>query len=225
MIRHAPWADGPADFAIALRPAPVEDWFEGGEDAAAIGKRKGALLTAVPELVWGETPGSSAGQAEALALVEGWAGRAAPVEGPALWRAGLLVADDLCLMERVDGAWTLTALSLCAGSLFNAAEVVGRQLEALHAPVPGVCRAAAGASDAHFRPSGAGHRADTAQLDSARLRRLASAARRAGSGALSQHPAGARRGGAAPPCRAAEPATTSGDRWPAVQHPRVARAP
>ena len=44
MIRHAPWIDGPADFAIALRPAPVEDWFEGGEDA---GVRRRAVLASL----------------------------------------------------------------------------------------------------------------------------------------------------------------------------------
>lgn len=137
MIRHAPWAEGPSDFAIALRPIGVPDWFEGGEAPEATVARKTALLSRAPELVWAETAGSAAGQAEALALVEAWAGRAAATDGPSLWRAGLLVADDLCLMESVEGAWTLTALTLCAGSLFNAAEVIGRPLAELHAPVPG----------------------------------------------------------------------------------------
>ena len=56
---------------------------------------------------------------------------------PPLWHASRAVADDLCLMERRDGAWRLTALSLCAGSLFTASEVIGRSLSELHRPVPG----------------------------------------------------------------------------------------
>lgn len=138
MTRHAPWAERPGgDFAIALKPIAAAEWFEGGEAAAETVARKTGLLRSAPALVWAQTPGSEAAQAEALALVEGWAGRPAPGEAPALWRAGLLVADDMCLMERVEGVWTLTALSLCAGSLFTAADVIGRPLEALHAPVPG----------------------------------------------------------------------------------------
>jgi hypothetical protein len=133
---HAPWANGPTDFRIGLTPVDVADWFEGGEVAAAIVARKTALRARAPELVWAETPGSEAGQAEALALVQAWARRPA-AGGEALWAAGLLVSDDLCLMERSEGEWRLSALSLCAGSLFNAGEVIGRPLSALHAPVPG----------------------------------------------------------------------------------------
>jgi hypothetical protein len=40
-------------------------------------------------------------------------------------------------MERREGAWTLTAASLCAPSFFSAQEAVGKPLAGLHAPVPG----------------------------------------------------------------------------------------
>jgi hypothetical protein len=40
-------------------------------------------------------------------------------------------------MERRDARWTLTALSLSAGTFFSAGEVVGRTLRQLHGPVPG----------------------------------------------------------------------------------------
>ncbi|HEY1753571.1 MAG TPA: DUF3445 domain-containing protein [Caulobacteraceae bacterium] len=135
-IRHAPWADAPPGFAIGLKPIAIEAWLEGGEaDPAA---RKDPLFAAHRQLVWGETGGSRAGQAEVLALVE--AAGAAPQprpDLPPLYAAARAVADDLCLMERRDGAWTLTALSLSAGTFFTAAEVVGKPLAALHAPVPG----------------------------------------------------------------------------------------
>jgi hypothetical protein len=56
---------------------------------------------------------------------------------PPLYAAARATPDDLCLMEKRGGAWTLTALSLSAGTFFTAAEVIGKPLEALHAPVPG----------------------------------------------------------------------------------------
>ena len=47
------------------------------------------------------------------------------------------MADDLCLMERKHGRWTLTAASLCSPSFFTAADAVGLDLDELHRPVPG----------------------------------------------------------------------------------------
>jgi hypothetical protein len=131
-IRHAPWADAPADFAIGLRPIPPEAWLEGGEaDPAA---RKDPLFAAARADVWAELPSSRAGQDEALRLVAFAEPRP---DLPPLYAAARAVPDDLCLMEKLDGAWTLTALSLSAGTFFTAAEVIGKPLAALHAPVPG----------------------------------------------------------------------------------------
>src|SRR5580704_8996134 len=135
-IVHAPWADAPPDFAIGLKPIAVEAWLEGGEaDPAA---RKDPLLAAHRDQVWAETEGSRPGQTEVLALVRA-AGVSAPTsdEFPPLYAAARSVPDDLCLMEKRDGAWTLTAISLSAGTFFTAGEVIGKPLAALHAPVPG----------------------------------------------------------------------------------------
>ena len=135
-IAHAPWADAPPDFAIGLRPIGVDAWLEGGEaDPAA---RKDPLFAAHRELVWAETEGSRAGQAEILELVKASGAVVEPrPDLPPLYAAARAVADDLCLMEARDGEWRLTALSLCAGTFFTAAEVIGKPLAGLHAPVPG----------------------------------------------------------------------------------------
>lgn len=133
---HQPWLEGRPDFTIGLRPIPPEAWLEGGEGPSAIRARKSALLASVPELVWAGTPGSEAAQAEAAALVAGALGQAITGDPPLL-AAALEIPDDLCLMERRDGEWTLTALSLSAGTFFSAQQAIGRSLAQLHAPVPG----------------------------------------------------------------------------------------
>jgi dimethylamine monooxygenase subunit A len=132
---HRPWEEA-ADFAIGLRPIPAERWLEGGEaDPAA---RKDPLVVAARDLVWAETEGSRQGQAEVLALVETALGGAEPrPDLPPLLAAARRVPDDLCLMQKVEGEWRLTALSLCAGTFFTASEVVGRSLAELHGPVAG----------------------------------------------------------------------------------------
>lgn len=133
--RHRPWEEA-AEFTIGLKPIPVEAWLEGGEaDPAA---RKDALYASRRALVWAEAEGSRPGQAEAAALVDAALGPAtAPADLPPLFAAARRVADDLCLMEKRDGQWRLTALSLSAGSFFTAEEVIGRSLSELHGPVTG----------------------------------------------------------------------------------------
>jgi hypothetical protein len=133
--RHRPWEEA-ADFQIGLRPIASEAWLEGGEaDPAA---RKDALLAAAPSLVWAETADSRPGQAEVWDMVEAALGPAIPPPGAApLYAAARRVPDDLCLMEKRDGQWRLTALSLSAGSFFTAEEVIGASLAELHGPVTG----------------------------------------------------------------------------------------
>ncbi len=133
--RHRPWEEA-ADFQIGLKPIPLADWLEGGEaDPAA---RKDPLFADRRGLVWAETPDSRPGQAEALELVEAALGAVQTPPGlPPLYAAARRVPDDLCLMEKHDGQWRLTALSLSAGSFFTAQEVIGRSLGELHGPVTG----------------------------------------------------------------------------------------
>jgi hypothetical protein len=132
---HAPYADGPADFAIGLKPIDASAWLEGGEADPA--GRKDPLLASNPAFVWGEIEGSRPGQAEVLALVRA-AGVAAPDDGAApLLTAARAVADDLCLMEKRGDDWRLAAISLCAGSFFTAQDAIGKSIGELHGPVPG----------------------------------------------------------------------------------------
>jgi hypothetical protein len=134
-LRHAPWEEA-GDFTIGLKPIPAAAWLEGGEAEPAA--RKDPLLARTPGLVWAETDGSRPAQAEVLEMVEAALGQPIdPGDRPPLLAAARAVPDDLCLMERRDGVWRLTALSLSAGSFFTASEVVGRSLAELHGPVTG----------------------------------------------------------------------------------------
>ena len=124
--RPAPWEEA-GEFRIGLKPIAAERWFEGGE--AYPEARKDALLNAHPRAVWAETEGSRPAQREVFELVAGATGVLSNESDlPPLWQASRCVADDLCLMEKRGGTWRLTALSLCAGSLFTASEVIGRSL-------------------------------------------------------------------------------------------------
>jgi hypothetical protein len=131
-LRHRPWAEQPPGFNIGLRPIDPDAWLEEGDAEA---ERKQRLRAEHPDLVWGEIESSRAGQAEVLRLIENRTGQSGGPYEP-LWAASLLVADDLCLMERRDGAWTLTAISLCSPTFFTVAESLGKPLRGLHAPVP-----------------------------------------------------------------------------------------
>jgi hypothetical protein len=133
--RHAPWEES-ADFRIGLKPIASADWLEGGEADPA--GRKDPLFAAARDLVWAEAPGSRPAQIEALAAVEAVLGPSVTSDGlPPLYAAARRVADDLCLMEKRDGQWRLTALSLSAGSFFTAADAIGKSLRDLHGPVSG----------------------------------------------------------------------------------------
>lgn len=127
--------DALGDFSIGLRPIAEAAWLQRGEaDPAA---RKDPLFESRRTEVWGETEGSFEGQGEVLALVDAVNGPISASGRPPLYAAARVVADDLCLMEKRDGQWRLTALSLSAGTFFTARDALGKSLEELHRAVPG----------------------------------------------------------------------------------------
>ena len=72
-----------------------------------------------------------------------------------LWNISLLVADDLVIMEEVDGAYRLTAASLCSPSHWRLEEKFEQPLRVIHDPIPGFHRALTPRIDRffdHLRP-------------------------------------------------------------------------
>lgn len=129
-MRHRPWEEG-ADFAIGLAPIDEAHWLEGGEaDPAA---RKDPLYADHRDLVWGERDGSRPGQMEVAGLI----GVTPTGDLPPLYAASRTVSDDLVLVEKSEGHWRVSALSLSAPTFFTAREVLGKSLAEIHGPVNG----------------------------------------------------------------------------------------
>ncbi|MBL8587752.1 MAG: DUF3445 domain-containing protein [Methylobacteriaceae bacterium] len=153
---HTPCDGSSRSFAIGLRPLDPARWFEPDGDLFRDLAEKDALMEQRRAVVFGEIMDSRAAQAEALALVaahmttrhpdrwrrEGEAitvgGRRVDLASDApLAVAGRLTQDDLCLLQRDEAGWRLTAASLCFPSTWSLAEKLGRPMGAIHADVPG----------------------------------------------------------------------------------------
>lgn len=144
---------------MGLIALPIDEWIEIDDELPVQLREKRALAASRPREVFLALPGSEPAQDEALRLLSAHlarvrpdlyrvadgriavaplaeshelAGRAAPLE-----LAGQLVQEDLCLMERGEGGWTLTAASVSFPTRWRLADKIGRPLGAIHDPVPG----------------------------------------------------------------------------------------
>ena len=123
---------------MGLRPIAPNEWLPERISAVEY-DRKRELLNDPSAGVFAAVDGSLRGQQLLLETVIRSVGcddsecdlAAAPIV-----RASMLVPDDLCLMERIDGAYWLTAACVCAPSYWRLAEKIGRSLDGIHAPVP-----------------------------------------------------------------------------------------
>jgi hypothetical protein len=156
---HTPYDGSSQPFSIGLRPLDGRDWIEIDERLARDLDEKERLLAGRRDAVFREDLPSRAAQAELLDMLAvhlagrfpaiysrrdgrlaiAPAGRAVALDGPEppLATAARLVQEDLCLMRRSAGGWRLAAGAVCFPSGWSAAEKFGRDLAAIHAPVPG----------------------------------------------------------------------------------------
>jgi len=65
--------------------------------------------------------------------------------------AALAVSEDICVMQRTQGFWQLTAAAVCFPSHWRPRDKLGRGLDAIHDPVPGYERIAAATDQAFDR--------------------------------------------------------------------------
>ncbi|MCC5995456.1 MAG: DUF3445 domain-containing protein [Oceanicaulis sp.] len=128
---HAPWRAGAPRFTVGLRPIDPASWLFPDSEAHVLNWKAGLL--ARPQEVWRQAPDAGPAADEAAAMVCAEAG--APEGG--LIAAARLVSDDLVVMTRGDdGRWLTGAIVLSAPTFFSVDHAFGRDLTALHGPVP-----------------------------------------------------------------------------------------
>jgi hypothetical protein len=147
--------------ALSIGLSPLADparWLEPDDRLAFQLGEKERLIAAYPQQVFMAEPDTLDAQREVDALLRTHLVAAFPetyrAEGDAIIVAGRrvertsgedrilqdtgrLVADDLVIMRKRAGGWTLAAASLCFPTFWNLAEKFARPITAIHAPVPG----------------------------------------------------------------------------------------
>ncbi|MFW6412935.1 MAG: heme-dependent oxidative N-demethylase subunit alpha family protein [Oceanicaulis sp.] len=134
---HAPFRSGPPGFAPALRPIDPARRFRPDTEDHVLDWKAGLL--AASDKVYRAAPESAEAACEAARAVEIDLG--APATGDLLAASGL-VSDDLVVMEKRDGDWVCTALTLSAPTFFSVDLAFEGGLAALHGPVPDGARLA-----------------------------------------------------------------------------------
>jgi hypothetical protein len=167
LVAARPWR-----LTMGLRPLDPRRWLEVDDRRPAQLAEKRRLLRTTPASVLAALPGSEvAGVAVLDAVLDhldhhhpGLVGRCAdgtlvehttggtvdpdrlhPVDA-----AARLVQEDLCLMERRSDGWVLTAASVCFPSRWQLATKIGRDLAAIHAPIPGFAAQLGAATETTF---------------------------------------------------------------------------
>ncbi|GGL63695.1 heme-dependent oxidative N-demethylase family protein [Wenxinia marina] len=149
------------DFQRAAAAAPLPrmtavaeaDWFRIDASYAAQLAEKAGIIDAHGAAALDALPGSEAAQDELLDLALGWMARrdgfdvrgdavvrpdgvrVAVERGAPLLTLSRLVQEDVCLIERRDGAQVLTAAILGFPSGWTLSEKLGRSMNRIHAPV------------------------------------------------------------------------------------------
>ncbi len=140
-----PFMQGSPRFEPGLRRIDPEHWLipDTEKDMALANKRH--LLDTRREEVFGAMDGSENAQFEAAQMIYAVLGKTSEQSDELpLLMAFRLVSDDLCVLEKREGVWVLSAACLCSPTHFSLKHVLGGSMAALHGPVPGGDPALAG---------------------------------------------------------------------------------
>lgn len=137
-VAHAPWAEPRLARKPGVQPLDPAAWLEPGVDTAAQMARRRALIETARGTVLAALPESAPAQAELLDAVVAHVGTEAPPDPSPLARAGRMVQEDFCILEKRagEGEYRLTAAILCFPSRWSLVEKLGGPLTRIHAPVP-----------------------------------------------------------------------------------------
>jgi hypothetical protein len=158
-LRYLPHQELPGVLQMGLSRLDRRRWIEVDSDIGAHYQFKRALAARDFAAVFGDSGMHPEASRELLTVLEGHlladhpdiycrrgdalhchpgAFDVRPSDGPALWRASLLIADDLAIMVPRRGVYHLAAASLCSPSHWRLAEKLGRPIREIHDPIPGV---------------------------------------------------------------------------------------
>lgn len=161
-VRHLPFAAG--TLRMGLSPIPEVEWLEFGDDFENQMAAKRILLKSRRDAVLKTLPGSDAASAETLETVREALrrhhpkrNRALPAGAHPLEATLLLVQEDMCVLERAEDGYRLTAGCVAFPSNWNLAEKMGQPIRAIHDPVPGFDPVLAAPVDRFFERLAAGH--------------------------------------------------------------------
>ncbi len=159
-LRHTPDDGSRTPFTLGLEALDLAQWIEPDEHLADELAEKARLLSVKRDEVWQEEVETRAAQAEVLDMLAAYlpatfpavyrrdggritivpAGASVDLDDtamPPLETASRLVQEDLVLMRRGATGWRIAAASLCFPSTWVLAEKFGRDMDAIHVPVPG----------------------------------------------------------------------------------------
>ena len=139
-VKHAPFDGRPFRLAMGLRPLDLDTWLEFDQDSADQLSRKAQLIEQRRGDVLMIDAESRHAVDELAGLVYEFVEsreRRWVVDDEPLVSVALSISEDVCIMERRDGAWTLTAASVCFPSRWQLAEKFLTSLDEIHDPVPG----------------------------------------------------------------------------------------
>lgn len=183
--------------------APGEPWIEVDGDYERDLREKRRLFATERAHVLGVLPGSEPAQREVRELVARQLIEQHPSLGEqlelddasdcAIESAARVVQEDLCVMERSDAGWCLTAAAVCFPTRWDMPSKMGLPLATIHDPVPGYRERVAASADRFFdvlAPGSVFRRANWSLLDDPAL--FQPVARRGGgpNGAIDAHNAG-----------------------------------
>lgn len=155
--RYLPHIENPEVLLMGLSPIAGQHWIETDQDLPLYRRHKLQQRELYGDRVYQGLPSSLPAQRElASLLLSHLTGEQAdlyqlesgqlrclpgdflaPTESDEpLWNASLWIADDLVIMEKVDGDYRLTAASLCSPSHWRLEEKFNKSMRTIHDPIP-----------------------------------------------------------------------------------------
>jgi dimethylamine monooxygenase subunit A len=143
---------------VGVRAVDPATWLRPGPDDDPLRKWRCAVLDLTGQATFRVLPGHEQAQAAVLDLVTAAVGRGpggqADARREGLELAGRMVVEDLCLVDVSGPAPVLVGASLVMPNRWRLADKIGRDLMAVHGPVPGYAQDVGAATDHLMRRLG-----------------------------------------------------------------------